>query len=352
MEGDHLAARSTTNGKVATEESAVSSACARHRQGARGMRRAWSGPPLNGRAWRESLGSIDNALWPEDSFDGLEDARTSNEALEYNLMCDPLSLIEDDLDRWLERPAQEHDVWISGDGLAAMPAEVKGSTSMGFAREAFSEGRRGPTQLAFAMAPHRLDGSGMSPGGAPCAAVPSAGLLCPATEAWMSASGCGVTPGSEAAALPMASSVPVCACGQPMLAPSPISACAESPTQLMEAHMLIQRSASCGSLPMSSRRAGKKLPPKEYKRHCQEYRCKRCGAPKKGHVCSAPRDEDFGFLRKEWTQREDDFILMSVAKYGGRWRAIASVLPERTDDAVRARVVCHRLHTPQHSGWQ
>jgi len=70
-----------------------------------------------------------------------------------------------------------------------------------------------------------------------------------------------------------------------------------------------------------------------------KYKCKRCGAPKKGHVCMAPRcgRHGLGGLRKEWDRSEDELIVQLVANCGGRWRHIASKLPGRTDDAVRNR---------------
>jgi len=69
------------------------------------------------------------------------------------------------------------------------------------------------------------------------------------------------------------------------------------------------------------------------------YRCKRCGAPKRGHICSAQRSRQDGCVgqRKEWTGEEDRIIIESVTKLGGKWRHIAHMLPGRSDDAVRNR---------------
>jgi len=83
-----------------------------------------------------------------------------------------------------------------------------------------------------------------------------------------------------------------------------------------------------------------KRPPPVYKRQCTEYRCKRCGAPKKGHICLVDRDlspAGLGPAQKQWSSREDEFILVAVAKYGGRWRSLAATLPGRTEDAIRTR---------------
>eukprot|EP00908_Phaeocystis_cordata_P009605 Transcript_20399.p1 GENE.Transcript_20399~~Transcript_20399.p1 ORF type:complete len:276 (-),score=98.00 Transcript_20399:335-1162(-) len=41
--------------------------------------------------------------------------------------------------------------------------------------------------------------------------------------------------------------------------------------------------------------------------------------------------------RKDWTDAEDEEILRGVAEYGQKWRAIATRLPGRSDDAVRNR---------------
>lgn len=44
-----------------------------------------------------------------------------------------------------------------------------------------------------------------------------------------------------------------------------------------------------------------------------------------------------GAERKEWTTAEDEIIRSSVLIYGCKWRRIASLLPGRSDDAVRNR---------------
>jgi hypothetical protein len=41
--------------------------------------------------------------------------------------------------------------------------------------------------------------------------------------------------------------------------------------------------------------------------------------------------------RREWTAEEDDFIRWAVVVEGCRWRKIASMLPQRSDDSVRNR---------------
>ena len=70
----------------------------------------------------------------------------------------------------------------------------------------------------------------------------------------------------------------------------------------------------------------------------KEYKCKRCGAPKKGHFCKLERDviRTEG-ARKEWSLQEDAHILNSVAEHGCRWRLIAASMQGRSDDAVRNR---------------
>mmetsp|Transcript_25314 Transcript_25314/g.59036 ORF Transcript_25314/g.59036 Transcript_25314/m.59036 type:complete len:534 (+) Transcript_25314:113-1714(+) len=68
------------------------------------------------------------------------------------------------------------------------------------------------------------------------------------------------------------------------------------------------------------------------------YRCKRCGAPKRGHVCSRQRQEgESSGNRKEWSGDEDRIIIESVSSLGCKWRHIAQLLPGRSDDAVRNR---------------
>ncbi|EOD10378.1 hypothetical protein EMIHUDRAFT_248385 [Emiliania huxleyi CCMP1516] len=73
----------------------------------------------------------------------------------------------------------------------------------------------------------------------------------------------------------------------------------------------------------------------------QRYKCKRCGAPKKGHKCTAV---EFDFQtgqpllpKKDWSREEDELIVREVVSNGGRWRNIAKQLSGRTDDAVRNR---------------
>mmetsp|Transcript_3241 Transcript_3241/g.9611 ORF Transcript_3241/g.9611 Transcript_3241/m.9611 type:complete len:195 (-) Transcript_3241:1031-1615(-) len=67
----------------------------------------------------------------------------------------------------------------------------------------------------------------------------------------------------------------------------------------------------------------------------------RCGAPKKGHKCTAV---EFDFQtgqpllpKKDWSREEDELIVREVVSNGGRWRNIAKQLSGRTDDAVRNR---------------
>lgn len=69
----------------------------------------------------------------------------------------------------------------------------------------------------------------------------------------------------------------------------------------------------------------------------KEYKCKRCGAPKKGHICSQERDAEHEGSRREWSLQEDAYILNSVADHGCRWRVIAASMHGRSDDAVRNR---------------
>mmetsp|Transcript_32418 Transcript_32418/g.96675 ORF Transcript_32418/g.96675 Transcript_32418/m.96675 type:complete len:434 (+) Transcript_32418:166-1467(+) len=73
------------------------------------------------------------------------------------------------------------------------------------------------------------------------------------------------------------------------------------------------------------------------------YKCKRCGAPKKGHICLAKRQATLapsgtpGITRKEWSREEDRLILLHAKEKGLKWRLIAELIPGRSDDAVRNR---------------
>ena len=125
----------------------------------------------------------------------------------------------------------------------------------------------------------------------------------------------------------------------------------------------------------------------------QQFRCSQCGASHNGHhVCPyadqyaasdyadgrgwaasgammtassaaalvAPLDAAYGggnsctnveSQRFVWTRAEDEVILQGVASFGYKWRRLASMLPNRSDDAVRNR--WHRLeearkHQEQH----
>jgi len=56
--------------------------------------------------------------------------------------------------------------------------------------------------------------------------------------------------------------------------------------------------------------------------------------PSQKRLTAAARN---GAERKEWTTQEDETIRTSVLTYGCRWRKIATMLPGRSDDAVRNR---------------
>ena len=113
-----------------------------------------------------------------------------------------------------------------------------------------------------------------------------AGGAASATDAWLSTNGSGLmTGGAGLAVSPFSSCSPTFAYGQPMLAS--VSGCAtpvESPScvSTVVKRDIVQFAASSSS----NRGSGLKLPPKEYKRACQEYRCKRCGSAAR---CMTPR---------------------------------------------------------------
>jgi hypothetical protein len=94
-----------------------------------------------------------------------------------------------------------------------------------------------------------------------------------------------------------------------------------------------QPSGGCCALAPSSEESANKA----QSARPNEYKCKRCGAPKKGHICSRERDGAREGARKEWSLQEDTHILNSVAEHGCRWRVIACSMHGRSDDAVRNR---------------
>lgn len=85
----------------------------------------------------------------------------------------------------------------------------------------------------------------------------------------------------------------------------------------------------------------------------KEYKCKRCGASKRSHVCTGATDSEGSRdaalnNRKEWAMREDQLIWQGVQQIGCKWRQIAAMLPGRSDDAVRNRY--NRLKEAEASG--
>ena len=84
-----------------------------------------------------------------------------------------------------------------------------------------------------------------------------------------------------------------------------------------------------------------------------QYKCARCGLPKKKHVCLAPlkvvdmmkqRDaKELKVLRRKeqkWTKAEDTIILSMARKgdaYSTSWKDVAAALPGRTAHAARNR---------------
>jgi len=342
------------------------------------MRSAWNEFQVTEGARRDPVGSVESGVqdhfqgrprkfaagaaptWPEESSfdeltDRLEDASSCDDTKEFSLAYDPLGVINDDIDGWFSRSHEQEASTKGGGPHPSAPSDAKACTVSSTCQETI-ERRCQPVLVARAVVPQLLGspGSRMPPAGgaAYASCLGAAGLLCaaPAADAWTSTNGSGVlVSGSGIAASPAPSCVTAYAHGQPMRTPVTGSACAaaveslrRSPTEFWDstAAVSLQSLSASNSL---NQVGGLNIPPKDYKRVCQEYRCKRCGAPKKGHICTAPREggRPLGVcvVRKEWSQIEDDFLITSVAKYGGRWRAIASVLPERTEDSVRARVL-------------
>lgn len=89
------------------------------------------------------------------------------------------------------------------------------------------------------------------------------------------------------------------------------------------------------------------------------YKCSRCGQPKKNHTCQQPPREKGPREPKNvgWRLSEDQLIKAGVEEHGFKWSAIAANLPNRTDNAVRNR--WHRMerarkfreeltHEPEH----
>lgn len=63
---------------------------------------------------------------------------------------------------------------------------------------------------------------------------------------------------------------------------------------------------------------------------------KRCQVAEREEQVLARNKRGLG-QRKEWTEEEDGIIIESITSLGYRWRQIASLLPGRSDDAVRNR---------------
>jgi len=131
----------------------------------------------------------------------------------------------------------------------------------------------------------------------------------------------------------------------------------QPPEQRLRSHLPSQPQTQPEARPQQQQQAQPACRSSAYKRPCPEYKCKRCGEPKKGHICpmrapglmgvpvgSVP-DGNVGdgvarkrtVARKEWAADEDEYIIRCVKELGSRWRVIASALPGRTDDAVRNR---------------
>jgi len=285
--------------------------------------------------WQESPHSIENALdslvdvqsrstsrdassWIDNggsflaTIDDLN-SHSSDDALDFSsTIKDTFGyFIDDDINVWLDRQTKEEpDVWMKEKGSDAPAHEAS-----------YNVGMRGAA---------------------------------PAMRASASFSGYSAISNNDVklAASPTNSCVTANAHEQPIFQPAPMDSgsmvahvSSSSDTSREGRHEDMPPLASC----RSKRSLSGSMLPKEYKRKSQEYRCKRCGAIKKGHICAVPREvrtreirksnstRSHRVARKEWTQREDDFIVTSVNKCGGRWRAIASALPERNEDAVRIR---------------